>query len=312
VAATPLDDLQRSLAAELAGALGDAGRGLELRFRSRASDVADGTSVFTLSDGARSPRAVVLCSSPAAPDMVLRGTTRAAAAAHALGATLGRKVLVPLAEGRVHGLTYAVMPFCDGLSEAGPRWVVQRVLLRDPVLDWLASATERTAEDVGPGAVEEAFAAPLRHLASLAAVGGVIRAAAGDAAARIASGAWVPRRVLMHGDLWKGNILIRPRGDAGPGPWRQRFAVIDWPGSEVRGYAMFDLVRLALSLQVGPRRLGIEVARHCRALRCDRADAASHLLAALAHLALTLEHFPMDRFVRTAEVCYAALARASA
>ncbi|MEZ6192172.1 MAG: phosphotransferase [Phycisphaerales bacterium] len=64
-------------------------------------------------------------------------------------------------------------------------------------------------------------------------------------------GRWKPRFVLMHNDLWKDNILLDDEG---------RIAVIDWPGSTVKGYAMYDLVRLADSFGFSDR--------VCSASRC--------------------------------------------
>lgn len=86
-----------------------------------------------------------------------------------------------------------------------------------------------------------------------------------------------------------------------------RFVIIDWAGSEIYGYAMYDLVGLAQSMRLNARNLRREVVRHCRLLRCEPADATSYLVAALGHIAMNLERFPIDRYAHMAESCFATL-----
>lgn len=303
-------ELERALRLDLSAASDRFSR-LELSLRCHVSEVADGLAVFLLGDRGARPSAVVLCSSPAAPDMATRHATRARAARLALGPDLGRVILEPLWEGAVLGLSYVVMPFCQGLSESRVTWAAQRILLRAPVLDWLWSVAERTAAPVDPTTLDAAFSTPLCRLAAHPALGSRVRTAAQVALARLSDGVWTPRQVLMHGDLWKGNILIRPPGSE-RASWTSRFVVIDWPGSLPNGYGMADLVRVARSFGLGRRRLRAEIERHCGVLGCSTGDAPSHLLASLGHLSSNLEHFPPERFARLVETCYAALADAVA
>ncbi len=290
----------------------EAHRAMELTLLPHAALVPDSSTVALIRDATGAPQAILLCSAPASPDLVARGARRARRARQALGPSLGAHVLTPLAEGSLQGLSCAVMPYCSNLSDSRALWAVQRALLRPALLDWLWGATRITAVDVAPAAVEPAYAVPLRHLLELPALSAPLRAGARRALARLGAGDWRPRQVLEHGDLWKGNVLTRRASGPSPEGWAHRFMLIDWPGSEVRGYAVYDLVRLALSLKLGPGRLAAEVARHCSLLRCAHEDASSHLLAALGHVALTLEHFPPERFAATAEACYRALEEAAA
>jgi hypothetical protein len=243
--------------------------------------------------------------------MVQRAMSRAHQAKTILSGSVGGHILEPLAEGRVRGLSYVVLPYCDGLSESRPVWWIQRALLRPLIFDWLWHATESTVRDVEPAAIDGSFAEPLRRMASMGPINDGLRAAAKRAAERLDAGVWTPRQVLMHGDLWKGNILIRKdRRAVEQRGWRDRFVVIDWAGSEIHGYAIYDLVRLAESMRLTARSLRSEVDRHCHLLRCAPADATSYLLAALGHVAKHIEHFPLDRYARMAGSCLTTLERA--
>ena len=136
-----LADLRHSLDGRLADSLAERFGKLDISFLSQANDVADGTTVLLLSDAAGQSRAVVLCAAPAAPEMVQRAMLHARQAKMSLGPSLGAPILEPLMEGLVQGLSFAVLPFCKGLSSIRPVWWMQRALIRPPVLDWLWRAT---------------------------------------------------------------------------------------------------------------------------------------------------------------------------
>lgn len=300
------DQLSLWLAEPLADALAGRYGVLHATSLSRGDMVADGTTVLLLSDASKRPQAVVLCSAPIAPEMVQRAMRRAHQAKMALGELDGARILDTLAEGSVHGLSYAVLPYCNSISKlCGVRWV-QRALLQPLVFDWLMRVAQSTVKCVEPAAIESAFAEPLRRLAGLQGISDGLRAATLHAAARLGSGAWSPRQVLMHGDLWQGNILIRTAGRSAQ-RWRDRAVVTDWGGSRVDGHAIYDLIRLAQSMRLPAKDLRRELVRHCRVLECDLADARSHLLAALGGIMMNLEHFPMNRYLCMAESCLATI-----
>ena len=71
----------------------------------------------------------------------------------------------------------------------------------------------------------------------------------------------------------------------------------------MRGHALYDLLRLVHSLGTGRRALAAEVDAHCVILGCDRGQAQSHLLAALAYLSAHLEQFPEQAFARVCTSC---------
>ncbi len=268
-------------------------------------ELADSSQIFIVRDADERPLGIVQLSAEAAPGMVARGMARAAAAAAMLGTASGRAVLLPLAQGRIDGRSYAVMPYCLPFASERWRWAAQRLRLGPVVLDWLHGVAARTAATVADRDIDVDFVQPVMRLRGLEGASARLVVACDEALARLTSGAWVPRHVLMHGDLWRGNLLLRPAvGGAWPprrAPWAQRLAVIDWAGAQLQGHPFFDLVRVAQSLGLAPRRLRAEIDRHCALLACARIDAASCVLAAAGDILGELEQFPVHRLLGMAE-----------
>jgi hypothetical protein len=307
------DDLIQWLDSPLADAIGIPNGKFEISLLSPGDKVADGTTVFLLRNLSGRPLAVVLCSPAVSPEMVKRSMDRAQQAKSTLGKSdAGTHILDPLAQGWVNGLSCAVLPYCLGLSDTR-FWWIQRALLRQSVFDWLRQLTECTVCEANSASIEQKFIAPLKHMVWLTPIRGPLRAAASRAIERINNGEWTPKLVLMHGDLWKGNILIRTQENILQRlDISNRFVITDWAGSEISGYAIYDLVRLADSMRLSAHNLHQEVDRYCHLLGCEQGDITSYLMAALGHIAMNLEHFPMENYTHMAESCYATLDRALA
>ena len=300
-----------SLREPLAASLGVRPESLRVALLYRGGG-ADRTAVALARAAAGGVLGGVLWWAVGAPEAVAQGMAKARAAAALLPAEAASRVLQAEAEGRVAGRSFAVLPYCRPLSGLRPLWLLQRPTVRRVVLAWLSEACGATAREPAPAAVESSFERPLALLAAAEAAGPAVRGLAQTALDRLDAGRWQPRHVLMHGDLWQGNLMVRAPDPAAPSPWARRLCLIDWGGSQVQGYALFDLVRAADALRLPPARLRAEVAAHCRALGCEPADAASHLAAGLAHVHAHLGEFPFERFVAMAEACRATLARAMA
>ena len=284
----------------------------ELKF-SLLSDpeVPDGPIVALVSDSKGRPRAVVLCSAPVAPDMVERALTRAREAKALLGPAVGAPILEPMASGRIGPLSYAVLPYCRPLTDVRVLWWPQRARLRPALLDWLWQVTKRSVCEPPEDEIDRRFFEPLRQVVGSPISSDRLRSAGKHALSRLDSGAWVPKHVLMHGDLWKGNILFRPAGTHALQSGAAPFVVIDWPGAVMRGYGIYDLVRLAQSIRLSNRSLRPEVIRHCAVLQCQPIDARCQVLAALGHLAQHRESFPGAMYARMAERCLTTIERAT-
>lgn len=303
-----------NVAAALAGPWSDALRiaATALRIeRVSRGPYADSTTVFVVRDAALAPRAVLLCSARVAPEMVARTMRRTAQAHATLGGGAATRVLLPLMQGRLDGLSCALMPFCQPVSSARPLSWWHNRRLRPPIFDWLVAAARRTARPADAAALQVNFAVPLAQLARLPAASQRLRGMAAAALQRLQDGHWLPRQALMHGDLWRGNLMLRDAAGAGVGSrWVDRVVIIDWAGSRDDGYPLFDLIKIAASLGAGPARLRRELVRHCQILGCDETDVSAYLAAALADTLSRLENFPLADFLSMAEMCIDTLAAA--
>lgn len=292
--------LHAALAGTVEAALGCAIQPLRPLGESR--NVLDDPVKALVTDERGAERAVVLCSAPRSPQLIARSTQRSAEAKRAMGPALGQAILDPLASGSWKGLSYVVLPYCRPLTGRWPMSSVQKLRLRRPVVRWLRQVTRVTAKPAATDQVDEQFAAPLRCAAELRELDAELRRAADDALRRIASGEWQPRCVLMHGDLWCGNILRSPSPTRGV-----PFTVIDWAGCRLGGYAFFDLVRLLQSIPRSRGAMTREIRRHCELLDCGSREASAYLAAALGYIGMNLEEFPFSSFVAMANACAASL-----
>jgi Ser/Thr protein kinase RdoA (MazF antagonist) len=210
-------------------------------------------------------------------------------------------VLDPIVEDEIDGCSCAVFRFCIPLSERGWLKHLQQVLLLPRVLCFMRRSARTTrALPAGPE-VQREFVEPLEQLAANTDVGKRVRVAASNAQSRLAAGDWQPRHILMHGDLWQGNILIDADDNRLGQLWPRRFVLIDWAGSRVNGYPIVDLLALYNSFNFPAKGLRLELEAYCGLLECALQDARSYLVAGLAHRATRLEYFPASRFAQVAD-----------
>lgn len=267
----------------------------------------DSSGKYLVVDASGRPLAFGFESSRAAPDAVARDVRNARRARARLGAEAGGAVLTAIADCEFDGRSIALYPACEPLASTRLQWLLRRPAVRSWAFGWLRAVAAGTARDPERDHERAArFERPLEHLAALDGLDPLICRDAASALDRLRSGRWKPRLVLMHGDFWKDNILVRRSG--GSRPWSPTdLVVIDWGTCEVDGYALFDLVRIAQSLEVRRAQLRRELARQLEILQCDLVDARGYVLAALGFRALNLEFFPFANFLRMAASCHATI-----
>jgi hypothetical protein len=260
-----------------------------LRLLVTKTTVKDGTSAYLLND-----RFVVLLSPPAFPMVAEVAARRAEEARERLHPAGDAVVLTSIATGQMHGRSFSISPRCIPIDKHSiPFRLTGRRSYGKRITAWLREVVS-TAE--GPTqAAAERLSENLGALLRTSALPSDLRAAATLQLRELATDSYKPRFAPMHGDLWTGNVM---RLDPRP------FVVIDWRGFLAQGFPIYDLIRSAESFRLSPQQLHSELAAHARQLDTDIEHTAVYLLAALGHIVLTLDQFPIDRFISMATRCW--------
>jgi hypothetical protein len=246
-----------------------------------------------------SNRLAVMVSPPLFPDVVAEECLRAAEMRSYLD-DLGTPILEPLDTGRIQSLSYAVLPYRRPLSRRRGLGRLDQMRVKSYLLDWLLQLTQRRSAACGVSHYEDSLKALQDVVSRESATAALIR----SAEEHLRSGLFAPRTSPMHGDLWRGNVLHGTASTA--------FAIVDWRGSLMRGFPLFDLIRLAESFNLSARSLSQELQLHRAALGCRAEDLPLYLLGALGHYAARLGEMPMALFRTMADECARRLSAALA
>ena len=254
---------------------------------SRAAEVGDSKFVFVSRPG----RQFVVTVSPVRfPEVVADECFKAARMRSHLG-DLGTPIPEPLDTGRIETSSYVVVPYRKPLStRRGARWLA-RIWMRRPLLDWLLQVARRHGGPCDPSRYEASLQALGAAVAQDSPTATVLRAAE----KHLRSGRFAPRVTPMHGDLWEGNVLH--------GTGQTVFTLVDWRGSEIDGFPLFDLIRAADSFRLSAKGLERELQRHRTALGCEVEDLPLYVLGALGHYAARLGEMPLALFRDMADNC---------
>lgn len=231
-------ELRHWLGAQLNTALKSRGGFGSMSLLCPRKEVADDAAKVLVRDLRGRPVAVLLCSQPDYPDHVARDTEAACAARRVLGPKLSRVIPTSLLRGEIQGVSFAVLPWLQEMSTSRWQHRLQRAILSHVLAKWLRRATTVTVHAPEPAEVKAAFLQPLTHLLDHRTVANEIRCAARGILERLRDGAWEPKHVLDHNDLYLGNVLLSPRGMGRIG-LTGRFFIIDWGGSNCHGYLDF-------------------------------------------------------------------------
>jgi hypothetical protein len=272
-------------------------------------DIPDATIKVLFKNLQNQPVAVGLCSSVKEPAMVQRNIEYASLAQQALGKELGHIVINPLATGDIEGISYGIFPYCQPLSNSRLWWQIQKLQISPAILQILSDVNRITVSAVPSAEVEETFAKSLQYLVDSSVIPEPLPQLSKNALDQLFKGIWHPYYVLMHNDLWKGNILLRKSRDQNTQnnlfnhSIGSKIVIIDWAGSLVKGYPIYDLIRIAQSLKLSDRQLLNNLKKHSQILNCQLEESLFYLLTALGYLGIHREEFPLERFIKLSVDC---------
>lgn len=211
--------------------------------------------------------------------------------------TRAAKAMLPIiAAGRIGRESFLVFPRCTSLR-TGLIWGrIDRANAAKKLIVWLREFSTITGEPTEES--KRNFTNALTKIIEMPELSDEMRNAARAAASKIVNGELKPFHVPMHGDLWRGNVMIQEDGS---------LAVIDWGGSAAKGYGIFDLIRASQSFNLGLKRVRWELNWHRAHLGLGEAGPTIHLLSALGHFATKLGQFSKERFCLMANECYSTL-----
>lgn len=243
----------------------------------------DCASVYRVGDN------LVLKVSPAAfPNVAREMAERASQASEVLGDDLAWAVPVLFKQWDVDGVSCVLFEELTKISDSRVKRFVQVRKITPAVLEWLrrVAALDRGVSNQAESCLRALADCPYE----------IFRGPAENALASVKSGEFIARSRLMHSDFWIGNVMLDPSGV-------RPFVLIDWRGSTIDGFPIFDLVKFAESAGLSRKALRAELAAHSEALGCAIQEARIYLLAALGYIWIHLEQFPPDRFREMAENC---------
>ena len=257
------------------------------------NDIADNPIKATIRDSSGNPYAFVLCSQPQYPSLVARGVTQTETIRALLGRELGAVLIRPLLAGAVNGVSYAILPWHRPMPASGLGRYLARTRIRRKVLSWLRRANQAAVATHLKNDASANFKYVLQRLRTFQELDVELRDAVDFSLGRLQNGDWCPKHTFDHNDLSIDNLVLPATHR---NPQDQGFVIIDWAGATVRGFGIYDLVRLCRSAAIPTRILAHELRSHCDILQCNLVDAKGHLLACLGNLYLSLECFSEEQF----------------
>lgn len=285
----------------LCDALGDRNIGVSQLGASASTEVViDQTRKFLVTSSA-GKKYVLIVSNAKFPLTVGKAISRLQDARSRLGAQTRNVAEMPVHHGVSEGVSYALWAYRFPLSNNRFYLYAQKQLLVPKLTAWLSSvARETRRDDLTPEELGSNFIEPLELLISRPELGATLSRLSQDTLARMRAGQFKPVHVLQHGDLWRGNVLIKgPLGLLSPS--ENGFIVIDWGSAKVSGYPFIDLLRFTMSFNLSPA----ETARHVnsmrRVIRCEPEDVAAHVACSFAKLYQEIDNFPEQNFIGLCE-----------
>lgn len=275
--------------------------GLTIFGGSNLSDtVLDSPIKYYLPGKTRVHDAVLFVSRERFPNFVGRAVKNARQARALMSNKNSAVILEPTADGRFRGLSYAIWPRHNPISNFRIVRLVQKQRLSSQVFEWLCGVAADTSKKALNAAIRERnISNPLKCVAENRMQCSRLRARASDALRRFENGEWSAVTTLQHSDFWLGNILLPNRRTTSSSNLFG-FYVIDWGGAYLDGSPSFDLLQYCISTGFSTRRARGELLKYAASVQVLPEELFDYSLIALGRVGLNLEQFPEDRYI---ELC---------
>jgi len=253
-------------------------------------NVTDDTTKVLIFDEKELPRAVLICSYIKFGDLPCRSVYKSSEAKLKLSGNASDVVLSPLAYGEKEGVSFALWKYYSPFSSNKALRYIQKKKLQSNVFAWLLDATKQSKVKLIQTELCDVVVKPLELLQDMRGVNSKIKREVVKQLTSISKDQWEPFFCIEHNDFWLGNVLINKNNSYG-------ISVIDWAGSNSKGMAIYDLVRMSLSLKVSDRFFVNQLRLTCQVMNCDLNSSKGYLLSSFANLAENLGDFPEERFI---------------
>jgi thiamine kinase-like enzyme len=262
-------------------------------------DVTDETTKILIKNQLGRHIAFAIISPESNPEIIKKGNKQVELIKNIVSQKLSNTIVEPLYEGNIDGLSFAIWPYYQKLSNNRLLWHYQRKILTNKISSWLLDIANETSVTASYEQIGSKFVDPLIYLSKIVQNNTFFQRIAHESLECFEDKDWRPINIVAHNDLWKGNILLEKSFPYISG----RFIVIDWSGSQVHGYPIYDLVRFAHSFKLSTCQFRQQLLNHCNILNCNIFQSRCYLVCSLASLSMNIDNFPLHRFIKLAESC---------
>lgn len=236
----------------------------------------------------KQPKAFVLVSPAKKPNAIKSGHIKLRGLANNVGPKLAQNLLMPLEIGESDGLSYSISAYHRPLHTTFLLKQMDSWRVRASLVNWVIGVAKATKANASTAEIDTQFIQPLMALSQANGVKQAYKNSIIEAIEAINNGTWQPCFVSAHNDLWRGNVLSSNN---------TKFVLIDWDGVTLKGYAFYDLVRVAGSFNLSKAKFQVALQQYCAVMGCDKKQAKYYLISAFAFLYADLGDWQYERFL---------------
>ena len=246
--------------------------------------------VYTINSkhNSKQPKAFVLVSPAKNPHAIKSGHQKLGDLANNVGDKLAQNLLRPLTTGESDGLSYSISQYHRPLHTTFLLKHLDHWRVSGSIINWVIAVAKATKTKANAAEIETQFLRPLMALSQARDVKQAYKNIIVEAIEAINNDTWQPSFVSAHNDLWRGNVLKSQN---------TKFVLIDWDGVTLKGFAFYDLVRVAGSFSLSKTKFQTALQQYCAVMDCDKKQARYYLISAFAFLYANLGDWQYERFL---------------